>query len=80
MTGFRQPFRFRTRGQQNQSGRPNSGVNISGNLHLTRKDHHCKYSFQFVTAEAHKWRLHGIQQLTDYQPVLARTLWLLKDN
>lgn len=47
-------------GNRNKAVRPNFSLNISGNLHLTRKDHHCKYIFQFVTAETHKWRWCGI--------------------
>lgn len=56
----KQIFNSTQEGHRNKAVRPNFGLNISGNLHLTRKDHCCKYIFQFVAAETHKWRLYGI--------------------
>jgi hypothetical protein len=52
-------FNSTQEGNRNKAVGPNFSLNIVGNLHLTRKDHCCKYIFQFVTAETHKWRLFG---------------------
>lgn len=57
--GFAGLFSSIRDGDGNKAAWPNFSLNISGNLHLTRRDRHCKYIFQFVTAEAHKWRLYG---------------------
>lgn len=56
VSGFSNLFSSTEEGNRSKVAGPRCSLNISGNLHLTRKDHCCKYIFQFVTAETHKWR------------------------
>lgn len=75
---FASPFSSTQEGNRNKAVRPNFSLNISENLHLTRKDHHCKYIFQFVTAETRKWRLYGHITADRLSACVGRSLLAIK--